>query len=86
MLLDGGGVMKPISTGSVLVYHTCKSFDPISGDEFDKYDIHLLVECIKTEGFHLFNLDDAKFYRVISNGEMRYLLAEGKIEVTDEVA
>lgn len=80
--------MKSITVGTVLAYHTCESFDGIGKNSIliNPYDEHWLVQDIRKEGFYMYNLDKGKFEKVVSIGELNYMLHGKKLEITDEIA
>ncbi len=78
--------INSVEVGTVLIYHTCESFDPITHERFGEYDIHYLVKDIIKDNYYLFNLDTSKFYRKMPKDELIFLLHIKTIDISEEVA
>lgn len=81
---------KYVDVGSVLLYETCDAIElDLNGNSkrINPHIEHLLVIDIRKEGFYLHNLDKPNTKRkVMSRGELNYLLDIGRITISDEIA
>lgn len=77
-----------ITTGTVLIYHTCDGFKGFGSNsiQINPHDEHYLVKDIQKFGFILYNLDRKTKNWVVSRGELNYLLSQGILEISEEVA